>query len=120
MNLKDKDAALHDRLNLLMDKFTNDLDVDSSLYETSLKAQGVIDKFHSLINSYISKSVSIEDTLHCLGMRNVNGYDLSTVKGLQGAALYPTYPLINSHCYSNTRYLKNHNLLSMKECRIIR
>ena len=114
MNLKDKDAPLYDRLNLLMDKFTNDLNVDSNLNKTASKAQEIIDKFHSLKNSYSSKSVSKEDTLHCLGMKNVNGYDLSTVNGLQGAALYPTYPLINSHCYSNTRYLKNHSLLSMR------
>ena len=104
MSLKYKDAALYDKLDSLMDKSTSHVDVNSNRYKTALNAQEIIDKFDFSITSHSEDSITMEKTLHYLGLRNVNGYDLSTVESLQGAALYPTYSLLNSHCYCNTRY----------------
>ena len=110
MSLKYKDAALYDKLDLLMDKSTSRVDVNSNHYKTALKVQEIIDKFDFSITSHSEDSITMTNTLHYLGLKNVNGYDLSTVESLQGAALYPTYSLLNSHCYCNTRYQIRVNL----------
>ena len=105
MSLKYKDTVLYEKLGSLMDKSTSNVEANSNRYKTALKAQEIIDKFDFSITSHSEDSITMEKTLHYLGLRNVNGYDLSTVESLQGAALYPTYSLLNSHCYCNTRYL---------------
>ena len=105
MSLKEKDDGLNQRLSLLMDKYTNDFNVDSYILKTLSKVKMVADELDITSALPESKSITEDDILHCLGMKNINAYNLSTVGSLKGTALYPTYSLINSNCNSNTRYL---------------
>ena len=103
MSLKEKDDELHERLSLLMDKYTKDCNVDSYILKTLSKVKKAVDESNIASALPESKTITEDGILHCLGMKNINAYNLSTVGSLKGTALYPTYPLINSHCNSNTR-----------------
>ena len=103
MTLKEKDDGLHQRLSLLMDKYTNNCNADSYISKTLSKVKKIADELNIVSELPKSNSITEDDILHCLGMKNINAYNLSTVGSLKGTALYPTYPLINSHCNSNTR-----------------
>ena len=37
-----------------------------------------------------------------MGIKRTNANNLGNFEGRKGVILYPTYPLVNSHCYSNT------------------
>ena len=43
------------------------------------------------------------DIIRCIGIKRTNANDLSSIDLDSGVALYPTYTLMNSHCYCNTR-----------------
>ena len=103
MCLKEKDDGLHQKLSLLMDKYKNDFDADPYILKMLSKNKKIADELNIVGALPQSKSITDDNILHCLGMKNINAYNLSTVGSLKGTALYPTYPLINSHCNSNTR-----------------
>ena len=47
--------------------------------------------------------ITLRNVLNIMGIKRTNANSLK-VGGRQGTALYTLYPLMNSHCYCNTRY----------------
>ena len=49
------------------------------------------------------QEITEEDVIRCIGVKRTNANDMGSIGLDGGVALYPTYPLMNSHCYCNTR-----------------
>jgi hypothetical protein len=90
---------MHERLNMLMEGVTKDLTHNS---EFICKADEIIRKLEGpqILHDH---NTSKEDIVRCIGVKRTNANDLSSINLDNGVALYPTYPLMNSHCYCNTR-----------------
>ena len=105
MRLKQNDRTMHERLNILMEGATNDLKNDLEFSDFVLSTYEVIQKMKEGLPTYIDNKISKEDVVRCIGVKRTNANDLSSIDLEGGVALYPTYPLMNSHCYCNTRFL---------------
>ena len=57
-----------------------------------------------IINEIFGNGMSKRDIIQCIGIKRTNACDLSSIDIEGGVAIYPTYSLINSNCYCNTRY----------------
>ena len=92
---------LYDKLNNLMEGDTNDLTCNSDCKDFVC---GVYEIINTINGSQTTCSISKEDIVRCMGVKRTNANDLSSIGLNGGVALYPTYTLMNSHCYCNTRY----------------
>ena len=99
--MKAKDPDMHGRLNMLqwLQGVKSELTYDS---EFVCEAEEIIRKIEDpeILHDY---STLKEDIVRCIGVKRTNANNLSSINLGSGVALYPTYPLMNSHCYCNTR-----------------
>ena len=102
MALREEDPGLYERLNMLMEGDTTDLKLNSNFSKFVSDADEII-KIIENPKSLNANSITKEDIVHCTGVERTNACDLSSTGCLAGAALYPTYALLNNHCDSNTR-----------------
>ena len=102
LRLKKDDPIMHGRLNMLMEGSTSDLTRDSEFSEFVCKADEIIRKIADpeILHDYTTLK---EDIVRCIGVKRTNANDLASIDLDNGVALYPTYSLMNSHCYCNTR-----------------
>ena len=92
---------VYERLNILMEGDTNDLTRSSEFSDFVCEVSEIINKIEG---PQTSCPISKNDIVRCIGVKRTNANDLSSIGLNGGVALYPTYPLMNSHCYCNTRY----------------
>merc|ERR1712150_10576 len=102
MRMQTEDPPMYDRFDLLMEGNTKDLVVNSNFSDFVCNAYETIKKIQDT-DDVKFKRISKDDIVRCTGVRRTNAYDLASINGLSGVALYPTYSLMNSHCYCNTR-----------------
>ena len=62
-----------------------------------------VDEAHELLR-FLDKEILREDVIRSIGVKRTNANDMASIGVNGGVALYPTYPLMNSHCHCNTRY----------------
>ena len=99
MRLKRSDPNMYDRLTYLMEGSIDDLKNGS---EYSDFVNGVYDVIQKIeVNEM---QTTKRDIVQCIGIKRTNANDLSSIDLTGGVALYPTYTLMNSHCFCNTRY----------------
>ena len=99
---------MYERLKFLMEGSTEDLTSGSinSIFTSEV---------HEIINEIFGNGISKRDIIQCIGIKRTNACDLSSIDIEGGVAIYPTYSLINSNCYCNTRYfLCNPDILNMR------
>ena len=95
--LRDEDPVMYERLKFLMEGSTDDL--TSGSINSSFTSE-----VHEIINEIFADKISKRDIIQCIGIKRTNACDLSSIDIEGGVAIYPTYSLINSNCYCNTRY----------------
>ena len=93
---------MYERLTNLMEGETDDLNRNGSEYSDFVC--GVHDIIQKLEGSNVINGTTKRDIVQCIGIKRTNANDLSSIDLNGGVALYPTYTLMNSHCYCNTRY----------------
>ena len=95
---------MYERLTNLMEGPTDDLNRNGSEYSDFVcDVHDVIQKLEGL---NVISGTTKRDIVQCIGIKRTNANDLSSIDLDGGVALYPTYTLMNSHCYCNTRYYK--------------
>ena len=99
MSLKRIDPSMYERLTYLMEGSIDDLRNGS---EYSDFVNGVYDVIQKIEGNEIRTTK--RDIVQCIGIKRTNANDLSSIDLDGGVALYPTYTLMNSHCFCNTRY----------------
>ena len=104
MRLKQENPEMFDRLSILMEGRTDDLFNDLVFSDLVLSMYQIIQKIETKNEISPENQISKKDIVQCIGIQRKNANDLVTINIPGGVALYPTYPLINSHCYCNTRY----------------
>uniref|UniRef100_A0A0K2VAX9 C2H2-type domain-containing protein n=1 Tax=Lepeophtheirus salmonis TaxID=72036 RepID=A0A0K2VAX9_LEPSM len=91
--LRKYNPVIWNRLNLLSSGETKDLE----------KTKFVEDMVKVMQVKLGAKDITSQDVHQMMGIKRTNASNLSSI-GLDGAnALYPTYTLMNSHCYCNSR-----------------
>ncbi|XP_040576657.1 SET domain-containing protein SmydA-8-like [Lepeophtheirus salmonis] len=91
--LRKDNPVIWNRLNLLSSGETKDLE----------KTKFVEDLVKVMQVKLEAKDIIYQDVHQMMGIKRTNASNLSSI-GLDGAnALYPTYTLMNSHCYCNSR-----------------
>ena len=101
MRLRQEAPMIYERLSILMEGTIDDLAHHSEFCDFVLESYDIIRKIEG--DQTLCK-ISKEDIVRCIGVKRTNANDLSSVGRKGGVALYPTYPLMNHHCYCNTRY----------------
>ena len=104
MKLKVNYPSMYERLTNLMEGETDDLNRNGSKYSDFVC--DVHDIIQKLEGSSVIDGTTKRDIVQCIGIKRTNANDLSSIDLNGGVALYPTYTLMNSHCYCNTRYFK--------------
>ena len=102
MKLRVNYPSMYERLTYLMEGETEDLNRNGSEYSDFV--YDVHDVIQKLEGSNVTNGTSKRDIVQCIGIKRTNANDLSSIDLNGGVALYPTYTLMNSHCYCNTRY----------------
>ena len=97
IDLRDKDPVMYERLKFLMEGSIDDLTNGS--INSSFTSE-----VHEIVNEIFGKGISKRDIIQCIGIKRTNACDLSSIDIEGGVAIYPTYALMNSNCYCNTRY----------------
>ena len=104
MRLRQENPAMFDRFGILMEGRTDDLCNDLVFSDFVLDAYEIIQKMEDKVQVSPENRITKKDIVRCIGLKRTNANDLSTIDIAWGVALYPTYPLMNSHCFCNTRY----------------
>ncbi|XP_040563548.1 SET domain-containing protein SmydA-8 [Lepeophtheirus salmonis] len=82
----------------------------NDLQETSLVEEMV----EILQNKFGAHDILAKDIYQMMGIKRTNASNLASI-GLEGVtALYPTYPLMNSYCYCNSRSIIDPKTFDMK------
>ena len=102
MTLRINDPSMYQRLTYLMEGSTDDLNRNDSEYSDFVCA--VHDIIQTINGANARNEITKRDIVQCIGIKRTNANDLSSIDLNGGVALYPTYTLMNSHCYCNTRY----------------
>ena len=71
---------------------------------TDLESYNFVDEVHRICQT-MSADINKEDVIKIMGVKRTNANDLALIGLDSGVALYSTYPLMNSHCYCNTRHV---------------
>merc|ERR1712226_1347838 len=58
---------------------------------------------HEIVNKIMDCGISKREVVQCIGIKRTNANDLSSIDIDGGVTIYPTYALMNSNCYCNTR-----------------
>ena len=98
MSLKENNPNMFERLTLLMEGSTEDL-VNGS------ENSGFASAAHEIVNKIMDCGISKREIVQCIGIKRTNANDLSSIDIDGGVSIYPTYALMNSNCYCNTRYV---------------
>jgi len=104
MRLRQENPDMFNRFGILMEGRTDDLCNDLVFSDFVLNAYEIIQKMEEKAQVSPENRITKKDIVRCIGLKRTNANDLSTIDIACGVALYPTYPLMNSHCFCNTRY----------------
>jgi len=69
---------------------------------SDLESYDFVDDVFDICQSMAS-GITKEDVVAIMGVKRTNANDLALIGLNSGVALYSTYPLMNSHCFCNTR-----------------
>ena len=83
-----------------MEGSTEDLNRDDEFSDFVCTAHDIIKEIDGCS---AKEKTTKRDIVQCIGIKRTNANDLSSINLNGGVALYPTYTLMNSHCYCNTR-----------------